>query len=83
MGEKDTSPLPKEVNPKQVKLLTFPEAMQVIIEGRKVHKLEWKHKDYYGFLNGEILSLHKPDGHNYKWIISAGDLMGEDYVARN
>jgi hypothetical protein len=54
--------------------------MRQIAEGKKAHKLEWKDKEFYGFLNGEILSLHKPDGQNYQWIISLGDMKGTDYI---
>lgn len=74
------SPLPDKVIPRQVHLMNFPEAMAKVIEGKKVHKLEWKNPKYYAFLNGEFLSLHKPNGINHKWIINAGDLMGEDYI---
>jgi len=74
------SPLPEKVIPKQIKPMNFPEAMKKVIEGKKVHKLEWKDKNYYAFLNGEFLSLHKPNRINHKWIINAGDLMGEDYI---
>ena len=60
--------------------MDFPEAIRHITKGKKVHKLEWKDKAYYGFLNGEFLSLHKPDGKNYKWIVNEGDLTGTDYI---
>ena len=73
--------------PNQVKIeeqnpipMTFPDAMRKVIEGKKVHKLEWKDKNYYAFLNGQFLSIHKSDGVNYKWIVSDGDLNGDDYV---
>ena len=62
------------------KEMTFPEAMKEVIGGKKIHKKEWEDKEYYGFLNGDILSLHKPDGKNYQWIISDGDLYGDDYI---
>lgn len=71
-----TSPVPQV----EGKLMTFSEAVKEIVIGRKVHKLEWKDKDYYGFLNGGILSLHKPDGKNYHWLVNDGDINGEDYV---
>ena len=71
-------------NPKDVGIETnqfdFITAIQHIISGKKIHKLEWEDKEYFGFLNGEILSLHKPDGKNYQWVISLGDLNGKDYI---
>ena len=75
-----TSPNPKETSQLSKTKMDFTEAIKQIIDGKKVHKLEWENKEYYGFLNGEILSLHKPDGKNYKWIISIGDLSGIDYI---
>lgn len=62
------------------KLMKFPEAMAKVIAGAKVTKVEWKDKGFYVFLNGEWLSIHKPDGTNWQWTISSGDLFGEDYV---
>ena len=70
------SPLPKS----QEKTLTLPEAMQQIILKQRVHKLEWKDKEYYVFLNEGKLQLHKPDGKDYDWIVSEGDLNGDDYI---
>lgn len=73
------SPTPpkEQINPTT---MDFPSALKEIIKGGKIHKLEWGDKGHYGFLNGGILSLHKPDGKNYHWIISDGDLMGEDWI---
>jgi len=77
--ENTTSPKKEETTSDQTPM-NFPQAMEKVIEGKKIHKIEWKDKEFYGFLNGEFLSLHKPDGRNYKWIISDGDLNGDDYI---
>ena len=74
-----SSPTPKKVETTKEQM-TFPQAIEKIIEGKRIHKLEWKDKAYSAFLNGEFLSLHKPDGKNYKWIINEGDLIGTDYI---
>jgi len=79
--ENTTSPTPQQTGAKSpTATMNFPQAMEKVIEGKKIHKIEWKDKEFYGFLNGEFLSLHKPDGRNYKWIISDGDLNGDDYI---
>lgn len=70
------SPLPKT----QEETLDFPEAMQQIILKKRLHKIEWSNKEYYVFLNEGKLQLHKPDGKNYDWIISEGDLNGDDFI---
>lgn len=76
------SPLPRKievVNEDDLKL-DFPGAMREIIAGNRIHKLEWKDPNYFAFMNGEILSLHKTDNKNYQWIISLGDIEGDDYI---
>jgi len=73
--EQSHSPLPKEAK----KLMDFPEAITKVMLGEKVTREEWG-EEYHGFLNGEYLSLHKPDGNNYQWIISSGDLEAKDYI---
>lgn len=65
---------------KPIDTMAFPEAIKEVIEGRKITKLEWEDKGYYGFLNRDVLSLHKPDGKNYQWIVSEGDLLGKDWM---
>ena len=67
---------------KDVKTLTFTQAIQFLSRNTfcKVHKLEWEDKNYYAVLNNGTLHLHKPDGKFYNWIISEGDMSGEDYI---
>lgn len=60
--------------------MSFPEAIKKVIEGEKIHKLEWKDRNYYAFLKDGFLCLHKTDGKIYQWIINDGDLMGKDYI---
>lgn len=81
MSEQSFSPTPKKINePTQSGAMTFPEAIKEVIGGKKIHKLEWEDKEFYGFLNGQFLSLHKPDGKNYQWIVNDGDLFGNDWI---
>jgi len=54
--------------------------MAEVVKGKKIHKLEWKDREYYAMLINQTLKLHKPDGKFYEWIISYGDLGGDDYV---
>ena len=70
----------KEKNGEPEKL-TFPQAMEKIIQGFKVHKLEWKNKEWYACKEGGWLKIHKPPlGTVHQWLVSDGDLLGEDYV---
>lgn len=73
---KSPSPKSKDVNI----TMTFPDAMQQIIDGNKITKLEWGDKEYYGILQDGFLFLHKPDGKFYKWLVSDGDMLGDDWI---
>ena len=61
-------------------LMNFSQAIEVVLLDKKIHKLEWKDKQFYGVLHNEILMLHKPDGKLYPWKLSKGDLNGTDYI---
>ncbi len=60
--------------------LSFYDALKVVTDGKKITKIEWENPEIYGFLDGEILKLHKDDGKNYQWIVSEGDLIGNDWI---
>lgn len=60
--------------------IAFPAVIQAVIDGKKITKLEWGDQEYYGLLKNGFLMLHKPDGKFYQWIISDGDLAGQDWV---
>jgi len=60
--------------------MDFGAAMQKVLAGKKITRLEWDNNEFYGFLNAGILSIHKPDGKNYQWVVNDGDLTGTDYV---
>lgn len=65
---------------KSMASMDFNEALDQLLDGKKIHKLEWNDLNYYGIMNKEILSLHKPDGKTYQWAISEADICGKDYV---
>jgi len=58
----------------------FAGIIQSIIEGKRVHKLEWKDRRYYGIMVDGRLMFHKPDGKFYAWVVSDGDLLGQDWI---
>ena len=61
--------------------LNFHGAIEKILEGKRVTKLEWDNNDYC-FLKGEIFHINR-DGKDHKWIISEADAVGEDWVIKN
>jgi len=60
--------------------LNFPQAIEQIIAGKKVTKIEWDSNDEYAVLKDTFLMLHMRSGEWFKWIISDGDLFGTDYI---
>jgi len=70
----------KRRNPPKAIKITFPEAIQAVKEGRRITKLEWGNIKIYGVLRNGLLMLHKDDGRDYQWLVSEGDLMGEDWI---
>jgi hypothetical protein len=82
IGKSPTKPIDveeTEIKETYIPVLDFPDAIREVIAGKKIHKREWKDKNYYGVKEKEFLMLHKPDGKLYQWIISEGDLLGEDW----
>lgn len=70
----------KKVEEQLQGVMKFPAAMNELIHGKKIHKLEWKDKQYFAVLKDNRVKLHKPDGQFYDWILSDGDVLGEDWV---
>ena len=63
----------------QVYPMTFSGALQAVLGGKKITRREWDDNEYYGILRDGILQLHKPDGF-HSWIVSEGDLRGDDWL---
>lgn len=75
-----TSPISKQSKNKENVIMNFSSAINQLLNGKKIHKLEWIDKEYYGILENTILKLHKSDSKMYNWILNEGDLIGEDYI---
>ena len=80
------SPLPKKVKKPKENTMDFYEALKAVVSGQRIQRLEWEDKKYYGIMDKNELCLHKPgdkkkpDGKNHPWIISDGDLGGDDWI---
>jgi hypothetical protein len=61
------------------KPMGFAEAIQAIIDRKKITKLEWDNPELYGQLRDGYLMIHLADGW-HRWLVSDGDLMGIDWV---
>ena len=60
--------------------MTFPEAMQAVLDGKVVTKLEWGDaaQEYACMHEGQFL-LHRADGW-HMWTVNTGDVLGTDWV---
>lgn len=59
--------------------MTFSEAMDEVINGKVITKIEWKNRDIFCLLKSGILQIHI-DGQFKNWIISDGDMLGTDWI---
>ncbi len=88
-----SSPLPTQVKPASMspsssplppkpatKTISFAEAIDEIRRGKKVTKIEWGNAGFYGFLHEARLRLHKPDNSLHDWMVSEGDIIGNDWL---
>jgi hypothetical protein len=73
---------PEVMNPvpqgKEEKLMTFGEAVMYTAKDKKIARREWEDKTVYGYMKLGVLSIFI-DGKVRQWIISDGDLQGEDW----
>lgn len=77
--KKENTKSPKPPTTKAKKKMTFMEALEEVLKGKSITKLEWKNRDTYGLLKYERLQLHKGKDF-YDWIISEGDMRGDDWT---
>lgn len=69
------TPLPKT----EPKLLTFPQAMEEVIQGNIVTRLSWTSQTSYALLKDNWLMIYI-DGDFHVWSINDGDLLTMDWI---
>lgn len=72
-----SSPLPKDVKPTT---LNFIEAMQKILNGEKVRRIEWPEGEY-AFISDGFIKINKNGIH--AWLIGDGDYGAIDWIIIN
>lgn len=60
-----------------LRLTSFPAAIADVADGKRIARKEWANEDY-GCLKEGFLVLNR-DGKWFKWIVSSGDLLGDDW----
>lgn len=81
-AEVATSPLPKKIEVKDEDTLTFPQAIEAIIDGKKATRKEWEDIDSYGIMKDGFLIIHR-DGKDFQWLVSEADMVANDYIIIN
>lgn len=81
------SPTQNDEGPKQ-EMMTFSKAMEQVRQGQKVRRSEWEDKKIYASMKDGRLKLHTiKEGQKeygfHEWVISDGDINGEDYLIVN
>ena len=77
--KKSLSPLPKSNVEKSDNLLSFPDAIKLLMVGNKIRREEWSDTDEYCLLKDNFLMIHK-NGKFHTWVVSEGDLFAMDWV---
>ena len=73
---------PVAPRPTVIATMTFPEAMQAIIEGQIITKMEWGDPEIRCHLMNGLLCIFRHDTDNqwHPWSISDGDMAGTDWI---
>lgn len=74
-GKKGYSPTSQH---KKVELLTFPQALDEVLEGKRVTRIAWNNIQEYVFLVDIWLSIHI-GGKTSQLIVQVGDIQGKDW----
>jgi hypothetical protein len=60
--------------------MSFPGAIQRVVDGDKITKLEWGDPSLYIFLGEGFLRIRKVDGTKPQLLVSEADMLGNDWV---
>jgi hypothetical protein len=62
--------------------MTFTEAIDAMMDGKRLTRKEWNDKRHYCLMKDYILQIHKAGEAEetiHPWIINDGDIVGEDW----
>ena len=82
MKNKSQSPLPRQKvfgRNHTDRPLSFPEAIQAVMGGKKIKRIEWGDKEEYGLLKDNFLMIYRNDKF-HTWIVSEGDMFSIDWI---
>ena len=77
----DQIPISHSPQPPMAVGMSFPRAMEAVIDGKRVTRLEWANKNEFGELKDGFLMIHTTkDGKFHQWIVNDGDLTAHDWI---
>lgn len=77
-----TSPIPSKK--KEIKQMSFSEALLSVILGKKITKLEWDNSETYVYLAEGFLCIHNQgDETPHALLVKEEDLKGTDWIVIN
>lgn len=80
------SPLPVKIRDINRTGLTWGEASEALLDGKKVRRQEWP-ADHFGYVRADVLHIHRSseglDGTEHRWLVGTGDLAGADWEVVN
>lgn len=76
---KSESPLPPKGGVR--KSMSFPEAIQALMNGKMVRRLDWADGNEYCLLQENFLRIHR-NSKFHNWIVSEGDMLAIDWVIK-
>ena len=60
-------------------VMTFPDAIKQLTDGKKIARMAWKPAEDYGLLKDGVLMLWI-DGAFKRWLVNDGDLTADDWI---
>lgn len=60
---------------------TFGWAMEQVLQGKRLHRTDWKDKGWYVVMHEGRLKIHRPDDQKvHPWTVKDVDMKGKDWV---
>lgn len=72
------SPVPPTSNKKVPETMTFPKALEEVMIGKRITRVDWDDEESFGLLRESYLSI-RINGKFHQWMVNDGDMMATDW----
>lgn len=62
-----------------MELLEFPQAIDAVIDGKKITRQVWADQNIFGHIKDGVLKIRMSDGQDHEWILTDGDMFAVDW----